>query len=117
MRRANVPTAASRTFDALEPALAYIRRHAEPLVVKASGLAAGKGAVVCATRDAAASTARALLAEGAFGAAGREIVGGQLLEGEELSGLALTDRERILGLPAGPGPKRPGEGGAGPRPD
>src|SRR3989441_5378546 len=64
MRRANVPTAASRTFDALEPALAYIRRHAEPLVVKASGLAAGKGAGVCATRDAAASTARAMLADG-----------------------------------------------------
>src|SRR5205823_14999258 len=53
MRRAGVPTAANRTFDALDPALAYIRHHAEPLVVKASGLAAGKGAVVCAGRDAA----------------------------------------------------------------
>src|SRR2546422_10641253 len=114
MRRASVPTAASRTFDALEPALAYIRRHAEPLVVKASGLAAGKGAVVCATRDAAASTARAMLAEGAFGDAGREIVVEQFLEGEELSVLALTDGERILVLPAAQDHKRLGEGDAGP---
>jgi len=114
MRRAGVPTAASRTFDALEPALAYIRHHTEPLVVKASGLAAGKGAVVCASRDAAARTARAMLAEGAFGEAGREIVVEQFLEGEELSVLALTDGERIVVLPAAQDHKRLGEGDAGP---
>ena len=51
MRGAKIPTAASRTFTALDPALAYITRHAEPLVVKASGLAAGKGVVVCARRS------------------------------------------------------------------
>src|SRR5207302_1135213 len=51
MQRAGVPTPASRTFDSLAPAIAYIHRHAEPLVVKASGLAGGKGAVVCVTRD------------------------------------------------------------------
>src|SRR5204862_4994430 len=81
MRRAGVPTASSRTFDALDSALAYIRHHAEPLVVKASGLAAGKGAVVCASRDAAARTARAMLAEGAFGEAGRVVVVGEVLGG------------------------------------
>ncbi len=96
MRRASVPTAASRTFDA------------------PSGLAAGKGAVVCATRDAAASTARAMLAEGAFGDAGREIVVEEFLEGEELSVLALTDGERILVLPAAQDHKRLREGDAGP---
>src|SRR5256886_2444742 len=114
MRCAGVPTPASRTFDALDPALAYIRHHAEPLVVKASGLAAGKGAVVCASRDAAARTARAMLAEGAFGEAGREIVVEQFLEGEELSVLALTDGERIVVLPAAQDHKRLGEGDAGP---
>ncbi len=114
MRRAGVPTPASRTFDALDSALAYIRHHAEPLVVKASGLAAGKGAVVCASRDAAARTARAMLAEGAFGEAGREIVVEQFLEGEELSVLALTDGERIIVLPAAQDHKRLGEGDAGP---
>src|SRR5256886_2126989 len=114
MRGAGVPTASSRTFDALDSALAYIRHPAEPLVVKASGLAAGKGAVVCASRDAAGRTARAMLAEGAFGEAGREIVVEQFLAGEELSVLALTDGERIVVLPAGQGPQRLGEGGAGP---
>src|SRR5439155_156466 len=114
MQRAGVPTPASRTFDTLDPALAYIRGHAEPLVVKASGLAGGKGAVVCATRDAAARTARAMLADGALGDAGREIVVEQFLEGEELSVLALTDGERILVLPAAQDHKRLGEGDAGP---
>ena len=114
MRRAGVPTPASRTFDALDPALAYIRHHAEPLVVKASGLAAGKGAVMCSTRDAAARTARAMLADGAFGEAGREIVVEQFLEGEELSVLALTDGERIVVLPAAQDHKRLGAGDAGP---
>src|SRR5882672_12465168 len=63
MRRARIATAASQTFTALDPALAYIKRHAEPLVVKASGLAAGKGAVVCARRTEAARAARAMLVE------------------------------------------------------
>jgi phosphoribosylamine---glycine ligase len=114
MRRAGVPTADARTFGALDPALDYIRGHAEPLVVKASGLAAGKGAVVCASRDEAARAARAMLAEGAFGDAGREIVVEDFLEGEELSVLALTDGERILILPAAQDHKRLGEGDTGP---
>src|SRR5205807_2277199 len=86
----NPGTAASQGFTELPPALAYIARHAVPLVVKASGLAGGKGAVICATRDEAAATARAMLAEGRLGDAGREIVIEQFLEGEELSVLALT---------------------------
>jgi phosphoribosylamine---glycine ligase len=114
LRRAGVPTAASRTFHALDPALAYIRGYVEPLVVKASGLAAGKGVVVCATRDEAVRTARAMLAEGAFGEAGREIVVEDFLQGEELSVLALTDGERILLLPAAQDHKRLGEGDVGP---
>src|SRR5207237_3677642 len=60
MRRAGVPTAASATFVELAPALDYIREHAEPLVIKASGLAAGKGAVVCKTREEAVDAAQAM---------------------------------------------------------
>jgi phosphoribosylamine--glycine ligase len=114
MRRAGVPTAASRTFSDLVPALVYIETHGAPLVVKASGLAAGKGVVMCATRAEAAHTARAMLEEGAYGEAGREIVVEAFLEGEELSVLALTDGERIAILPPVQDHKRLGEGDAGP---
>jgi len=114
MRRAGVPTAASATFAALGPALDYIRTHAEPLVVKASGLAAGKGVVVCATRESAADAARAMLAGNALGDAGKEVVIEEFLEGEELSILALTDGERIVLLPPAQDHKRLGEGDTGP---
>ncbi len=114
MRRAGVPTAASATFAALAPALDYIRTHAEPLVVKASGLAAGKGVVVCVTRESAADAARAMLAGNALGDAGKEVVIEEFLEGEELSILALTDGERIVLLPPAQDHKRLGEGDTGP---
>jgi phosphoribosylamine--glycine ligase len=113
MRRAGVPTAASATFTVERAALAYVDRHAEPLVVKASGLAAGKGAVVCATRGEAADAVRAMLA-GRFGDAGREVVIESFLEGEELSVFALTDGERTALLPAAQDHKRLGEGDTGP---
>jgi phosphoribosylamine--glycine ligase len=114
MRRARVPTAASATFTELTPALGYIQAHAEPLVVKASGLAAGKGVVVCAAREAAADAARAMLAGNALGEAGNEIVIEAFLEGEELSVLALTDGERIVLLPPAQDHKRLAEGDTGP---
>jgi phosphoribosylamine--glycine ligase len=114
MATAGVPTAASRTFTEIAPALAYIERHAEPLVVKASGLAAGKGAVVCTTRVEAAVVARGMLERGTLGAAGEEIVVETFLDGEELSVLALTDGERVLILPGAQDHKRLGEGDTGP---
>ena len=113
MRRAGVATAASATFVEETPALDYIGSHAEPLVVKASGLAAGKGAVVCQTRADAAAVARAMLA-GSLGEAGRELVIEEFLEGEELSVLALTDGERVVILPPAQDHKRLGEGDTGP---
>ena len=113
LTEAGVPTAASATFSAVALALDYIARHAEPLVVKASGLAAGKGVVVCATRKEAAETARAFL-EGKLGSAGEEIVVEDLLAGEELSVLALTDGEQIVILPPAQDHKRLGEGDTGP---
>ncbi|MGH7646099.1 MAG: phosphoribosylamine--glycine ligase [Gemmatimonadales bacterium] len=114
MEAAGVPTAPSRTCTDLADALAWIRTRPEPLVVKASGLAGGKGAIVCATRDEAAGAARAMLSDGALGEAGREIVIEDFLEGEELSVLALTDGERIALLPAAQDHKRLGEGDTGP---
>ncbi len=114
MDAAGVPTAASRTFTAFAPARDWIRAHAEPLVVKASGLAAGKGAVVCATRAEAEATARAFLESGTVGDAGREILIEDFLEGEELSVLALTDGERYAMLPPAQDHKRLGEADSGP---
>jgi len=113
MRRAGVPTAASATFVGMGPALEYIGDHPEPLVVKASGLAAGKGAVVCKTRIEAAKVVRAML-DGALGDAGKEVLVEDFLEGEELSVLALTDGERVLMLPPAQDHKRLGEGDTGP---
>ena len=113
MTRAGVPTAASATFANMGPALEYIGDHAEPLVVKASGLAAGKGAVVCQTRIEAATVARAML-DGSLGDAGKEIVIEQFLEGEELSVLGLTDGEQLVILPPAQDHKRLGEGDTGP---
>ena len=113
MARAGVPTARSRTLTDVAQALAYIQSHPEPLVVKASGLAAGKGAVVCATRAEAASVAEGML-RGSLGDAGREVVVEDFLEGEELSVLALTDGERIMILPPAQDHKRVGEGDTGP---
>lgn len=114
MQRANVPTAASRTFTDLDRALAYIATHAEPLVVKASGLAGGKGAVVCESRAAAAAAARSMMADGRFGDAGREVVIEAFLDGEELSVLALTDGDQVQILPPAQDHKRLGEGDTGP---
>jgi phosphoribosylamine--glycine ligase len=114
MAAAGIPTAASRTFQELGPALRYIERHAEPLVVKASGLAAGKGAVVCSTRAEASTAVRAMLGEGAFGEAGSTVVVEAFLEGEEISVLALTDGRDVELLPVSQDHKRLLEGDAGP---
>jgi len=113
MRRAGVHTAKSGTFVGMGPALEYIGDHPEPLVVKASGLAAGKGAVVCQTRVEAAQVVRAML-DGSLGEAGKEVVIEEFLQGEELSVLALTDGERVLILPPAQDHKRIGEGDTGP---
>jgi len=114
MEAAGIPTAASRTFTDLSAALGYIDRHAEPLVVKASGLAAGKGAIVCATRAEASAAVRAMLGDGRFGDAGKTVVIEAFLVGEELSVLGLTNGEEVTLLPASQDHKRLGEGDSGP---
>jgi phosphoribosylamine--glycine ligase len=114
MAAASIPTAMSHTFTALPAALEYVDRHTEPLVVKASGLAAGKGAIVCATRAEARRALTAMLRDGRFGDAGMTVVIESFLEGEELSILAITNGEEVEILPAAQDHKRLLEGDRGP---
>lgn len=114
MGAAGIPTAASATFQDQAAALRYVDRHSEPLVVKASGLAAGKGAVVCGTRAEAARVIRAMLGEGRFGDAGRTVIVESFLQGEEISVLALTDGRDFVLLPVSQDHKRLLEGDSGP---
>ena len=114
MFAAGVPTAASESFTELAAALAYIDRHPEPLVVKASGLAGGKGAVVCTSRAEARKAVRAMLEADQFGPAGRTVVVEAFLEGEEISVLALTNGREIQLLPVAQDHKRLLDGDRGP---
>lgn len=114
MRAAGVPTAASETFTELEAALAHVATHFEPLVVKASGLAAGKGAVVCTTRDDARDAVTSMLGDRVFGDAGAVVVIEEFLEGEELSVFAVTNGGDVRLLPSAQDHKRIGEGDTGP---
>ena len=106
MVAARVPTAPSRTFTELAAAVAYVDRHAEPLVVKASGLAAGKGAIVCATRDEARKALTQMLRDGIFGEAGKTVIVEGFLEGEELSVMAVTNGRDLVILPPAQDHKR-----------
>ncbi len=114
MASAGVPTAASATFDTVQAALDYVAGHVEPLVVKASGLAAGKGAVVCATRDEAAAAVRSMLESHDFGSAGNVVVIESFLQGEELSVFAVTNGRDVRLLPSAQDHKRLLEGDRGP---
>jgi phosphoribosylamine--glycine ligase len=114
MAAAQIPTASSRTFHDLGPALDYVAAHPEPLVVKASGLAGGKGAVVCETRSEASATLRAMLGRDTLGEAGRIVVIESFLRGEEVSVLAITDGSEVQLLPVSQDHKRLLEGDAGP---
>ena len=113
MAKAGVPTATTRIFTDEQEALDYVATHDEPLVVKASGLAAGKGAVVCSSREEACLALSAMFA-GRFGDAGSEVLVEQFLEGEELSVFALTDGENTFTLPASQDHKRLQENDLGP---
>ncbi|MGH7501333.1 MAG: phosphoribosylamine--glycine ligase [Longimicrobiales bacterium] len=114
MQRAGVPTAAFATFHDFDAATTFIRKHGAPLVVKASGLAAGKGAIVCDSVPAAIDAAHAMLVAGSFGAAGGEIVVEEFMQGEELSVFALTDGIHAVLMIPSQDHKRLGEGDTGP---
>jgi len=114
MRSAGVPTAEHRTFTDREGAEAYVRERGAPIVVKASGLAAGKGAVVCVSEEEACAAVRSMLSDLDFGEAGREVVIEEFMEGEELSIFAVTDGERCVLLVPSQDHKQVGEGDTGP---
>ena len=108
-----IPTAAYGRFSDKAAALAYLDAHPAPIVVKADGLAAGKGVIV-AMSDAEARAAVEQIFSGAFGAAGAEIVIEEFMEGEEASFFALCDGERALAFASAQDHKRVGEGDVGP---
>ena len=112
--RYGIPTAAYGRFTELGAAEAFLDSRPLPVVVKADGLAAGKGVTIAETRDEARAAAREMLAEGRFGAAGREIVIEEFLAGEEASFFALVDGETALPLAAAQDHKRVGDGDTGP---
>ncbi len=116
MARCGVPTAASRTFGlgTVDEARAYVEAQPLPVVLKADGLAAGKGVVVAETREAAREALGEMLEDGAFGAAGSTVVVEDFLEGEEASVFVLTDGESYAVLPPAQDHKRIGEGDTGP---
>ncbi|HLC17602.1 MAG TPA: phosphoribosylamine--glycine ligase [Thermodesulfobacteriota bacterium] len=98
MVRNNIPTASYEKFRDPEAALAYIESRGLPVVVKADGLAAGKGVAICATMEEAAGALDLTMRQKAFGGAGGTVVVEEFLEGEEASYLAITDGENIVPL-------------------
>ncbi|MBK8803928.1 MAG: phosphoribosylamine--glycine ligase [Fibrobacteres bacterium] len=115
MLRHGIPTAAFLTFTELDPLLAHLSECPVPVVVKASGLAAGKGAVVCMTREEAIAAARQMLGDDKiFGEAGDEVVVEEFMQGEELSVFALCDGSRYILLPSAQDHKRLRDGDQGP---
>jgi phosphoribosylamine--glycine ligase len=112
-RELSIPTAAYGRFADRASALAYLSRQPVPIVVKADGLAAGKGVVVAMTREEAESAVDACFS-GAFGAAGSEVVIEEFLEGEEASFFALSDGTAALALATAQDHKRVGDGDTGP---
>jgi phosphoribosylamine---glycine ligase len=114
MLRHRVPTARHATFSAAEPAREFLREHGAPVVVKASGLAAGKGAIVCMTLVEALDAVDAILEDRALGDAGSQVVIEEFMEGEELSVFALCDGSEAVTLLPAQDHKRVGERDTGP---
>ena len=112
--RHGIPTAAYRRFDDAEAARAWVRERGAPIVVKADGLAGGKGVVVATTVEAALAAIDDAMVGGAFGAAGAELVIEEFLAGEEASFFALCDGEFALPLIAAQDHKRAFDGDEGP---
>jgi len=114
MGRYNIPTAAFRIFDDFKMAEEYLRSASMPIVVKAYGLAAGKGVIIAEDVEIAVETARNMLQEKTFGAAGEKIIIEEFLTGEEASILVVTDGETIRPLASSQDHKRVFDGDKGP---
>jgi len=114
LARHDIPSAAYKNFTELEPALAYIRAQGAPIVIKADGLAAGKGVIVATTLAEAEQAATDMLSGGSFGAAGAMIVVEEFLAGEEASFIVVTDGDSVLSLATSQDHKARDEGDVGP---
>ncbi|CZF83321.1 phosphoribosylamine--glycine ligase [Grimontia marina] len=114
LARHQIPTAEYQNFTEIEPALAYVRDKGAPIVVKADGLAAGKGVIVAMTLEEAENAIRDMLAGNAFGDAGSRVVIEEFLDGEEASFIVMVDGENVLPMATSQDHKRVGNGDTGP---
>lgn len=114
LARHNIPTAEYRNFVEVEPALAYLREKGAPIVIKADGLAAGKGVIVAETLAQAEDAVRDMLSGNAFGDAGCRVVIEEFLDGEEASFIVMVDGKNILPMATSQDHKRVGDGDTGP---
>ena len=114
MARHGIPTAAYGQFTEIEPAIEFIRGQGAPIVVKADGLAAGKGVIIAQTTDEAEAAVRDMLAGNAFGEAGNRVVIEEFLEGEEASFIVMADGRHVLPLATSQDHKPVGDGDTGP---
>jgi phosphoribosylamine--glycine ligase len=114
LARHNIPTATYQNFTELDPALAYIREQGAPIVIKADGLAAGKGVIVAMTLEEAEAAATDMLAGNKFGDAGARIVVEEFLDGEEASFIVISDGDTVLPMATSQDHKARDEGDVGP---
>lgn len=114
LARHNIPSAEYQNFTEVEPALAYIRSKGAPIVIKADGLAAGKGVIVAMTLQEAEDAVQDMLAGNAFGDAGHRIVVEEFLDGEEASFIVMVDGENVVPMATSQDHKRVGDGDTGP---
>ena len=114
MRRHGVPTADYRVFEHYEEAVRYVREIGAPVVVKADGLAGGKGAVVCRSEEQAIDTLKAFMKDRVFGESGLRVVVEEFLEGEEASYIVMVNGESYVPLPTSQDHKRLLDGDKGP---
>lgn len=113
LARQQIPTAEYQNFTEIEPALAYLREKGAPIVVKADGLAAGKGVIVAMTLQEAEDAVKDMLAGNAFGDAGSRVVIEEFLDGEEASFIVMVDGENVLPMATSQDHKRVGNGDTG----
>lgn len=114
LARHNIPSADYQNFTEIEPALAYLRSKGAPIVIKADGLAAGKGVIVAMTLKEAEDAVHDMLAGNAFGDAGHRIVIEEFLDGEEASFIVMVDGSNVLPMATSQDHKRVGDGDSGP---
>lgn len=113
MAQAKIRTAHAKSFETIADALTYVDRQALPIVIKADGLAQGKGVIIATTRDQARQAIVDSMEKGVFGQAGKQVLIEQFLDGEELTIMAFTDGRTVVPMPPAQDHKRVGDGDTG----